>query len=86
MIPNHILIHDIMQQGDDVRNQAISCFIAAGLSPSFCVDMIKQPDGSTWIVQLSAGEAETSQVKSILDTLNAAITNPSMGDTPNDAA
>lgn len=86
MIPNHILIHDIMEHGQDVHDQSVSCFIAAGISPSFCVDMLKQPDGSTWVVRLSDGEEETPYIKSILDDLNNAITNPALGDNPHDAA
>lgn len=86
MVPNHILIHDILQQGRDVHRQPVACFIAAGVSPSFCVDMLKQPDGSTWVVKLSDGEMETMQVKSILENLNQAIHSPALGDTPNDAA
>lgn len=86
MVPNHILIHDILQQGRDVHRQPVACFITAGVSPSFCVDMIKQPDGSTWVVKLSDGDTETIQVKSILESLNQAIYNPAYGDYPNDAA
>lgn len=82
MIPNHIALHDIMQQGVSIRHQPVSCFIASGLSPSFCIDMIRQPDGSNWVVLLSEGEDMTAYKAATLETLNRAIYAP--GD--NDAA
>jgi len=76
MIPNHIALHDIMQQGVSVRHQPVSCFIASGLSPSFCIDMIRQPDGSTWVVLLSEGEDMTAYKAATLEALNRALYTP----------
>lgn len=86
MVPNHIILHDIMQRGVDVVDMPISCLISAGVSPSFCVDMIKQPDGSTWVVKLHPGEQDTYQERSLIDDLNAAINHPAYCGDSYDAA
>lgn len=86
MIPNHIALHDIMQQGIDRTDIPVSCLISAGVSPAFCVDMIKQPDGSTWVIKMHPGEQDTYRERSLIDDLNAAINHPAYTGYPYDAA